>query len=52
VLEMVRGTENVYQADRFARNVLPIIAPLKADGLPLRKIADVLNHPPPKGATR
>jgi DNA invertase Pin-like site-specific DNA recombinase len=41
----VKGTASVKaEADRFAANVLPIIAPLKAEGLPLRKIADALNQ--------
>jgi DNA invertase Pin-like site-specific DNA recombinase len=40
-----KGTATVKaEADRFASNVLPIIAPLKAEGLPLRKIAAALNQ--------
>jgi hypothetical protein len=34
---------NKAAADRFAANVLPIIEPLKAEGLSLRKIAAALN---------
>jgi DNA invertase Pin-like site-specific DNA recombinase len=45
-LAEVRGkgvATNKAEADRFAANVLPIIEPMKAEGLSLRKIAETLN---------
>ncbi len=45
----VRGRaieSNKAEADRFAASVRPIIEPMKADGLSLRKIADALHERP------
>ena len=39
-----KGTErNKAAADQLAANILPIIAPMRAEGASLRKIADALN---------
>jgi hypothetical protein len=46
-LDKVRGKAhagNRAAADRFAANVLPIIAPMRAEGASLRKIAEALNE--------